>query len=236
MVSPVNHPADSDLSDPRPPAPPTGPGAHRRMRPWPATWAARWPSSCRQMIRNACVNDGTPESGHEQRNADVLRGRARRARPRHGDLRAPARAHLAGGPDRGPTTRRAPAWPSSGTPTSCPPTATTGATTPSAARSSTARCGAGVRSTCSTSRRRWPWPSRHLADEGFRPEGDLLFIGVADEEALGSHGAQWLTEHHRRRGALPTTSSPRPAASPWPAPTASACPSSPGRRARSGAP
>ena len=25
------------------------------------------------MIRNACVNDGSPESGHEQRNADVLR-------------------------------------------------------------------------------------------------------------------------------------------------------------------
>ena len=36
---------------------------------------------------------------------------------------------------------------------------------------------------------------RHLADEGFRPDGDLVFIGVADEEALGSHGARWLTEH-----------------------------------------
>ena len=36
---------------------------------------------------------------------------------------------------------------------------------------------------------------RHLADEGFRPEGDLVFIGVADEEALGTHGAQWLTEN-----------------------------------------
>ena len=35
----------------------------------------------------------------------------------------------------------------------------------------------------------------HLADDGFRPEGDLLFIGVADEEALGIHGAEWLTAH-----------------------------------------
>ncbi|MDP9333187.1 MAG: peptidase M20 family protein, partial [Actinomycetota bacterium] len=26
-----------------------------------------------QLIRNACVNDGTAESGHEQRNTDVLR-------------------------------------------------------------------------------------------------------------------------------------------------------------------
>ncbi len=34
---------------------------------------------------------------------------------------------------------------------------------------------------------------RHLADDGFRPEGDLVFIGVADEEALGIHGAEWLT-------------------------------------------
>jgi acetylornithine deacetylase/succinyl-diaminopimelate desuccinylase-like protein len=36
---------------------------------------------------------------------------------------------------------------------------------------------------------------RHLADEGFRPEGDLVYVAVADEEALGSHGAGWLTEH-----------------------------------------
>ena len=30
------------------------------------------PSSCCSLIRNACVNDGTPESGHEVRSADVL--------------------------------------------------------------------------------------------------------------------------------------------------------------------
>jgi acetylornithine deacetylase/succinyl-diaminopimelate desuccinylase-like protein len=36
---------------------------------------------------------------------------------------------------------------------------------------------------------------RRIARDGYRPEGDLLFIGVADEEALGSHGAQWLTEN-----------------------------------------
>jgi len=36
---------------------------------------------------------------------------------------------------------------------------------------------------------------RHLADEGFRPEGDLVFVGVADEEALGTHGTGWLVEH-----------------------------------------
>jgi len=36
---------------------------------------------------------------------------------------------------------------------------------------------------------------RHLADEGFRPDGDLVFVAVADEEALGSHGAGWLAEN-----------------------------------------
>jgi len=36
---------------------------------------------------------------------------------------------------------------------------------------------------------------RRLADEGFRPEGTLLFLAVADEEAGGTHGAEWLTEH-----------------------------------------
>ncbi|MGH9030166.1 MAG: M20/M25/M40 family metallo-hydrolase [Acidimicrobiales bacterium] len=36
---------------------------------------------------------------------------------------------------------------------------------------------------------------RGLADGGFRPRGDLVFIGVADEEGLGTHGARWLTEN-----------------------------------------
>ena len=37
--------------------------------------------------------------------------------------------------------------------------------------------------------------TRHLADEGFRPTGTLVYLAVADEEALGDHGARWLTEH-----------------------------------------
>jgi acetylornithine deacetylase/succinyl-diaminopimelate desuccinylase-like protein len=36
---------------------------------------------------------------------------------------------------------------------------------------------------------------RRLADDGFRPRGDLVFVGVADEEALGTHGAKWLTDN-----------------------------------------
>jgi acetylornithine deacetylase/succinyl-diaminopimelate desuccinylase-like protein len=36
---------------------------------------------------------------------------------------------------------------------------------------------------------------RRLASGGFRPRGDLVFIGIADEEGLGIHGASWMTEH-----------------------------------------
>ena len=37
---------------------------------------------------------------------------------------------------------------------------------------------------------------RELAREGRRRRGTLKFLAVADEEASGTHGAQWLTEHH----------------------------------------
>ena len=36
---------------------------------------------------------------------------------------------------------------------------------------------------------------RHLADTGFRPRGDLIFFGVADEEAGSAHGARWMADH-----------------------------------------
>jgi acetylornithine deacetylase/succinyl-diaminopimelate desuccinylase-like protein len=38
---------------------------------------------------------------------------------------------------------------------------------------------------------------RHLASSGFRPRGSLVYLAVADEEALGTWGAQWLVEHER---------------------------------------
>jgi acetylornithine deacetylase/succinyl-diaminopimelate desuccinylase-like protein len=37
---------------------------------------------------------------------------------------------------------------------------------------------------------------RRLADEGFRPRGDLIYFGVADEEAGGVWGAEWMADHH----------------------------------------
>src|SRR5205807_4751674 len=38
---------------------------------------------------------------------------------------------------------------------------------------------------------------KHLAATGFRPDGDLVYLAVADEEALGTYGAAHLVEHER---------------------------------------
>src|SRR5438128_9176870 len=37
--------------------------------------------------------------------------------------------------------------------------------------------------------------TRPLADGGFRPPGTLVYLAVADEEALGTYGAEWLVDH-----------------------------------------
>lgn len=37
---------------------------------------------------------------------------------------------------------------------------------------------------------------KHLATSGFQPKGDLVYFGVADEEAGGTWGAQWIADHH----------------------------------------
>ena len=38
---------------------------------------------------------------------------------------------------------------------------------------------------------------KQLATSGFRPRGDLILFGVADEEAGGTYGAKWLLDNHR---------------------------------------
>ncbi|MBA3655217.1 MAG: M20/M25/M40 family metallo-hydrolase [Actinobacteria bacterium] len=37
--------------------------------------------------------------------------------------------------------------------------------------------------------------TKRLAAEGFKPKGTLIYLAVADEEALGDHGAKWLTDN-----------------------------------------
>lgn len=37
---------------------------------------------------------------------------------------------------------------------------------------------------------------KHLATSDFRPKGDLVYFGVADEEAGGKWGAKWIADNH----------------------------------------
>ncbi|MEM7285976.1 MAG: M20/M25/M40 family metallo-hydrolase [Actinomycetota bacterium] len=37
---------------------------------------------------------------------------------------------------------------------------------------------------------------KHLATSDFRPKGDLVYFGVADEEAGGTWGAKWIADNH----------------------------------------
>ena len=146
------------------------------------------------MIRNACVNDGSPESGHEQRNAEVLRdvlGGGGLDMELHEPL--PGRTSLVArieGRDRD-----APTLALLGHTDVVPANAEDWRHDPFGGELIDGEVwGRGAVDMLNLTAS-MAVAVRHLAHEGFRPEGDVVFIGVADEEALGSHGAQWLTEH-----------------------------------------
>ncbi|MEX2626044.1 MAG: M20/M25/M40 family metallo-hydrolase, partial [Ilumatobacteraceae bacterium] len=44
---------------------------------------------------------------------------------------------------------------------------------------------------------------KHLARSGFKPRGTIGYLAVADEEALGTWGAEWLVDNQRDQVALP---------------------------------
>lgn len=146
------------------------------------------------LIRNACVNDGSAESGHEQRNAEVLQTLLE-GRGLDMELHEPV-------PGRSSVVARI-----EGRHRDAPALALLGHTDVVPANAEDWRhdpfggeiidgevWGRGAVDMLNLTAS-MAVAVGHLAEEGFRPEGDLLFIGVADEEALGRHGAQWLTEH-----------------------------------------
>jgi acetylornithine deacetylase/succinyl-diaminopimelate desuccinylase-like protein len=147
------------------------------------------------LIRNACVNDGTPTSGEEVRNNDLLvdffDGTGLDV-----DIyeSAPGRASM--------VTRL------EGTDPDAPTVCLMGHTdvvpvSPGAWREDPFGgelidgevWGRGaVDMLCLTSSMAVAF--RHLATSGFRPKGTLVYFGVADEEAGGVYGAEWMAEHH----------------------------------------
>ena len=148
----------------------------------------------RHLIRNRCVNDGTVASGHEQRSADVLAsflegtgadietfepepGRTSLVAKLHGhDPHAPSLT-LLGHTD---------VVPANGDDWSHDPFG--GELIDGEVWGRGAIDMLNLTATMATG-------FRHLARSGFRPAGDLTYVAVADEEALGTHGAQWLCHH-----------------------------------------
>jgi acetylornithine deacetylase/succinyl-diaminopimelate desuccinylase-like protein len=156
------------------------------------------------MIRNECVNDGTRESGHETRNADVLEQvisgpgvDIERFEP------VPGRASIVG--------RIAGSDP--GAPSLC----LMGHTDVVPVRADGWRhdpFGGELIRTAEGVDEVWGRGAvdmlnltssmavafRDLADDAargaFRPKGDLIFFGVADEESGSAHGARWMADHH----------------------------------------
>jgi acetylornithine deacetylase/succinyl-diaminopimelate desuccinylase-like protein len=146
------------------------------------------------LIRNQCVNDGTVASGHEHRSAELLKG------------------YLEGSGVDMETFEPAPGRTSlvakiEGSDPSAPSLTLLGHTDVVPANADDWRhdpfggelidgevWGRGaidmlnLTATMATG-------LRHLALSGFRPAGNLTYVAVADEEALGTHGAKWLCEH-----------------------------------------
>jgi len=134
------------------------------------------------LIRNACVNDGAPDSGEESRNADLLTSYLdgsgidlERYEP------APGRASLVGRIEgRDPD---APSLLLMGHTDVVPANPDGWERDPFGGELLDGQVwGRGA-------------IDMHLAEEGFRPAGDLVYLAVADEENLGEAGAKWLVEH-----------------------------------------
>ncbi len=148
-----------------------------------------------QLIRNACVNDGTADSGGETRNADLLQAYLGRtglevqrfeSRPGRGSLVAriegsdPAapRLCLMAHTDVVPVNPAGWARDPFGGELVDGEVWGRGAIDMLNLTSSMAVA------------------FRHLAASGFRPKGTLIYFGVADEEAGGVWGAEWMVDHH----------------------------------------
>jgi acetylornithine deacetylase/succinyl-diaminopimelate desuccinylase-like protein len=146
------------------------------------------------LIRNACVNDGSPDSGQEVRNADVLEtvlagaGLAvQRYEPTPGRVSLVARIE---GSDPGAAslclmghTDVVPVNPDGWSRDPFGGELVDGEVWGRGAvdmLNLTASMAVAV---------------RHLADAGFRPRGDLVYVAVADEESGSAHGARWLADN-----------------------------------------
>jgi acetylornithine deacetylase/succinyl-diaminopimelate desuccinylase-like protein len=147
------------------------------------------------LIRNQCVNDGTPDSGEEVRNADLLQAyleggglEVQRFDSRPGRTSIVARIE---GSD--PT---APALCLMGHTDVVPVNPDGWSRDPFGGELVDGEVwGRGaIDMLCITSSQAVAF--RQLATEGFTPRGTLIFFGVADEEAGGHWGAEYMIDNH----------------------------------------
>jgi len=147
------------------------------------------------MIRNACVNDGTPDSGEEVRNADLLQHvlegvglDVQRFESRPG--RTSVVARIEGSDPTAPSlclmghTDVVPVSPDGWSRDPFGGDLVDGEVWGRGAIDM-------LNLTASMA-----VAFGHLARTGFRPKGTLIYFGVADEEAGGHWGAEWMFDHH----------------------------------------
>ncbi|MBV8159418.1 MAG: M20/M25/M40 family metallo-hydrolase [Acidimicrobiia bacterium] len=146
------------------------------------------------LIRNACVNDGAPESGEESRNADLLAAYLdgsgidlQRYEPTGG------RASLVGRLEG--WDRDAPSLLLMGHTDVVPANAAGWKRDPFGGELVDGEVwGRGAIDMLNLTAS-MAVATRHLAEAGFRPAGDLVYLAVADEENLGEVGAKWLVDN-----------------------------------------
>lgn len=146
------------------------------------------------MIRNECVNDGTADTGHETRNADVLRqviegtGLDVQTWEPHPD-RASIVARIEGSDPDAPSlclmghTDVVPVNPDGWTNDPFGGEIIDGEIWGRGAVDML-----NITSSMAVA-------FRHLADTNFKPKGDVIFFGVADEEAGSTVGAEWFAQN-----------------------------------------
>lgn len=147
------------------------------------------------LIRNACVNEGTPESGQEVRNADVLTSylEGSGADMAHFDA-APGRRTLVAKLEG--TDPDAPSLLLNGHTDVVPVNPDGWTRDPFGGELVDGEVwGRGAVDMLNLTSS-MAVAFRHLATTGFRPRGDLVFMAVADEEAGSSYGARWMADNH----------------------------------------
>ena len=153
-------------------------------------------SLLQQMIRNQCVNDDSPESGHEAMTVDLLRGELEGC---GADLEVyeplSGRSSLVGRIEGSDPSAASMCW--LGHTDVVPANPDTWSREPFGGELVDGEVwGRGaidmLNLTASMS-----VAFDRLARAGWRPRGTLVLAAVADEEALGTYGAAWLAEHER---------------------------------------